>query len=81
MVTHAQETSWRIHLDSARCTGAGTCSALAGHVFQMDLRETRVIAAVTAPDSRTLDATQCCPTAAITIRDGRTGALIAGEDG
>ncbi|MGP4087119.1 MULTISPECIES: ferredoxin [unclassified Streptomyces] len=68
---------WLLEVDRYACAGSGLCLATAHGRLRLDAGRARAVAELTDPDARVIDAAEICPMEAITVRDARTGEIIA----
>ncbi|GGL54856.1 ferredoxin [Planomonospora parontospora] len=81
MVNEHPPTSYqRIAIDPARCIGAGTCAALAPHVFRAHADGTQVLTPQAPAENAITDAADCCPVQAITLTGHAADAALLPRD-
>jgi ferredoxin len=68
---------WHIIVNSVRCIGSGICASAAPEHFAISGDHSVPLREHVEPDEAVLDAADCCPMEAITIRNLQDGRTIA----
>ena len=68
---------WHVNVDPVRCIGAGLCAANAPRHFVLEVDHSVPVSDRVDPDEALLDAAECCPMEAITVRQAADGRIIA----
>lgn len=68
---------WRISVDADRCIGSGLCAATAPGHYRVVGGVSQPPAGPVEPDDAALDAADCCPVEAITVRDATSADVLA----
>lgn len=71
--------SWQVHVDAGACVGSGMCTAMAADYFRLVDGTSQVRHGDVEPVDAVVDAAESCPVEAITVRDARSGRLLAPE--
>ncbi|MEU6072885.1 ferredoxin [Micromonospora sp. NPDC047074] len=75
----ATNEQWRVHVDPARCIGAGICAGIAPKHFVLVNGLSRPLAERVAPDDALMDAADSCPMEAVIVSDAGSLRRIAPE--
>lgn len=68
---------YKVEVIREKCIGAGSCAAIAPHVFELDEENlARILSQDGDDDDTKLLAAQSCPTAAIIVTDTTTGEQV-----
>lgn len=62
--------TWNVEIDPRQCIASGSCAAIAPDLFALDGSHARPLHDRIDEDERALDAADCCPVLALTVRDG-----------
>lgn len=76
-VVSAPEGAWRLEVDTHTCVGSGMCAGIAPALFTVTDGVSVPAPAPVPPDPAAVDAAECCPVEAITIRDAADDHVIA----
>lgn len=71
--------AWRLEVDKGTCVGSGMCAGIAPALFTVTNGVSVPVPEPVLPEQAAIDAAECCPVEAITIRDAADNHLIAPE--
>lgn len=70
-------SDWLIEVDARQCIGSGLCASSAPAYFTLTANRSKPVRAIIDPDEVVLDAAECCPMEAITVKHADDGSRIA----